>query len=256
MTIIGDITMKRTYALLLLPMLSGVLASSSVSAGIVEDCDKEITIGMSLEDLGIKISGCTAIIETSENAELIAAGYTNRAMAHASQMDGENAVADATQAIKLIPGDANYYQNRGSLYLYFLDQPELAIADYEKGLSLAPADPSMYYTRGQARSAPGQVDQALEDFDKAIELNPDYGEAYFERGVIQFTRDLHDKAIIDFTQSIRLDDNLAMSYARRAIQFDLLGRTDEAINDSRKVLEINPSIEQAKIRLKALGTEP
>jgi len=248
--------MKRIYALLLLPMLSGVLVSPPVWAGMLEDCEKEITATTTSEDILTKISGCTEIIETSENDELIAAGYTSRAMAYATKMDGENAVADATQAIELSPETADYYQNRGSFYLYFLDLPELAMADYEKGLSLAPADPSMYLTRGLARNALGQTDQALEDYDKAIELDPDYGAAYFERGVIKFTRELHDKAIIDFTQSIRLDHNLAMSYARRAIQFDLLGRTKEAISDYRKVLEIDPSIEQARDRLKALGTDP
>lgn len=232
------------------------LACPSAQADMLTDCDIKITASMTPEDLDIKLSGCTEIIETSDNEALIAAGYTNRALAYLARMDGENAVADQTKAIKLRPENANFFQNRGAAYLYYLRQPKMALADFERALILAPDDPAMHSARGSARNELGNSVDALVDFGKAIALDPDYGPPYFERGVIYFGRDLFDQAADEFTQSIRLNWKLDVSYFHRGIQFELLGRTSEAIDDYRKVLEINPAVEPAKVRLRALGVEP
>ena len=64
----------------------------------------------------------------------------------------------------------------------------------------------------------------------------------------------------DFKEALRwlddliaIDENFAKAYHDRAFVNEQLGRTNDAIGDDRKTLELEPKHEEAKNQLSALG---
>ncbi len=67
--------------------------------------------------------------------------FSDRAAFLLDRADWDGAMADATEAIRLNPDDANAYYNRAVARENKGDVDE-AIADYTRGRDLAPDDPS------------------------------------------------------------------------------------------------------------------
>ncbi len=254
-------------------LLMVFLAVSVATADMIDDCDKSLDPFTEsgelkddktlLENQNIKISGCTKVIETSKDNELVAAAHNNRGFAYLASQKAEEALADYDKAIQLAPGNGTYYKNRGTLYFHYLNQPEAALADYTQGISYAPEDASIYMARGVLHMNVGRGDDALEDFDKAIELNPDLPASYFNRATVYQQMRRYDLAIIDLTQCIRLEHQLVRSYAMRGLAHEMTGLRDKAVADYQSALEVRPLLvshdqvrEVARTRLKALGASP
>src|SRR6202011_3435491 len=81
------------------------------------------------------------------------------------------AISDHTEAIRLRPDVAAYYNNRGNDW-HDLKNDERAIADYDLSIKVDPSYATAYYNRGNARLASGDNDGAAADFEQAARLNP------------------------------------------------------------------------------------
>ena len=79
-------------------------------AGMVEDCSQT-------RDLDLMISGCSAMIRSGEYSGRILAGvYDNRGIAYKILGEYRRAIEDYDQALRLYPGDAIAYIERGKAY--------------------------------------------------------------------------------------------------------------------------------------------
>ena len=74
-----------------------------------------------------------------------------------------------TQAIKLAPGNAFLYYNRGNAYVQCVDY-QLACDDYTKAIELDPLMAEAWFNRGLVRMALKQQAEATSDLSKAGEL--------------------------------------------------------------------------------------
>ncbi|MGD0899157.1 MAG: tetratricopeptide repeat protein [Thermoguttaceae bacterium] len=119
---------------------------------------------------------------------------------HADFFDAAKRIADYTEAIRLNPGDAEAYHNRGGAYNDMGDYDK-AIADLTEAIRLDPRDARVYHDRGWANKANGDPDRAIADFAEAIRLDPKMFNAYSGRGLAYERKGDRDKAAADFAQA-------------------------------------------------------
>ena len=199
------------------------------------------------------------------------------------------AVAYLDRAIALAPNDAQLYNLRGIAWSK-MDQPDRAREDWRTAEGLAPKDPEMRLNRGADFLRQGKLDEAIEAlesalaldanhptvhsnlgtaferrgdleraiacYDRAIALVPDYAKAYSNRGFAQYRRGAYAEALQDCERAVALEPELAMAHVNRAHALAALGRTEDARNAYREVLELDadPAVEEEALRgLEQLG---
>jgi tetratricopeptide (TPR) repeat protein len=162
------------------------------------------------------ISGCTRIIWdifTTEQDHAIA--YINRSEAYFEKGDNDRAIADNSEAIRLIPENAPFYSYR--------------------------AKPSFYTHRAIIFWRKGDYDRAIADASEAIGRDRRIIPAYIARAGAYFGKKDFDRAATDLDEAIRLDPWSALAYSQRALVDEAKGDHDHAIADSAEASRLDPS---------------
>jgi tetratricopeptide (TPR) repeat protein len=107
-------------------------------------------------------------------------------------------------------------------------------ADLTHAIRIDPGDAKAYFERGLA--TPSGEEGELADLDRAIQLAPEVAEYRFGRGRVLRGRDELDRAIADFDEAIRLAPGLAWYHHERAEAFRArgdYGRSEEGLARAR-----------------------
>jgi len=161
----------------------------------------------------------------------------------------EEAIAEFTKAIQLSPKDAPIYDDRGWAYHKLNRFPE-AIEDFSKAIELAPKDYAGYSGRGVTLVAQNQNDAALVDLNKALELKPEDAQTLRFRAAAYRGLKQYELAIADYTAVLSKTDpnssdqaRLAAAdlFAKRGYIYNLALRYENAINDFKEALRLNPN---------------
>jgi tetratricopeptide (TPR) repeat protein len=139
--------------------------------------------------------------------------YFTSAAQKYQQGDYQGALEDYNRAIKIAPGSANAYYNRGLLKATKFADPQGALADYNSAIKLKPGYDAAYNNRGNLKVEQLKDYQgALADYNQAIKLKPRNADAYYNRGVLKYTL-LTDRAggIADMQQAVKLSQRQANS---------------------------------------------
>ncbi len=112
-----------------------------------------------------------------------------------------------------------------------------AIADLDEAIRLDPGDALAFGNRGIAWWAKKDYDQAIADYTEAIRLDPGRALAFNNCGIAWRDKKDYDKAIADYNEAIRLDPGDALAYYNRGASFLLTG-SEKAGDDERKCLEL------------------
>jgi len=145
----------------------------------------------------------------------------------------EQAVADFTKALELLPGTAEAYSGRGRA-LEKLKRYDQALADYSKLIEINPRSPAAYVSRGDIFLDMKRYDEALQDYSKAIELAPGNARAYLARCNVSEVKGLHDRAIADCSKALELSPNSDFGYFLRAQAYAAKGMKKEAAADNER----------------------
>lgn len=94
--------------------------------------------------------------------------------------------------------------------------------------------------RGMTRRAGYDFAGAIADFDRLVEYCPDYAEGYNQRAFVNFMRQDYEPALEDLNRALELSPAHIGALAGRAMTLMGLGRMDEAQNDLRVALGLNP----------------
>ncbi len=170
--------------------------------------------------------------------------------AYVNQLLGNfpSTLADYNQAIALNPKDALACNNRGTLKVQNLNDPQGALADLNQAISLKPDYAEAYYNRGTLKVQNLNDHQgALADFNQAITLSPKYAEAYVNRGILKKNQ-LNDPqgALADFNQAIVLNPKLPQVYYNRGgLKADQLNDPQGALADYNQAISLNPKFTSA-----------
>ena len=183
------------------------------------------------------LAAYTAAIEINPNNP---AAYINRSKAHDvliiriverdgkkyqsinPEKDFEKALDDLQKAIELDPNNYIAYNNRGYVYLMYVQDTEWS---WSTGKDIGYNPSELLY-------------KALADFNKAIELDPNYSSAYNNRGVVYHRQGKYRLAIKDFTKAIELNPNYAVVYENRSQTYWKLGDKQKSKADDKKAKQL------------------
>ena len=169
-----------------------------------------------------------------------AKAYNNRGLLKYYSGDGEGAIFDYNEAIRINPNYYEAYNNRGLSKYYSGDHPEGAISDYNEAIRINPNYVRAYARRGLAFQRLQKNEQANSNFKKAISLFPKTADDYLGRGVAKFYLGDNQGAITEFTEAIRINPNDYEAYFNRGYLKYPLGDKIGAVSDFDKAIRINP----------------
>jgi tetratricopeptide (TPR) repeat protein len=112
------------------------------------------------------------------------------------------------------PLTAREWFDQGFLLLYTTDDIPGAIRAFAMAIRLDPGYARAYLNRGMAYERIGNLQQAVEDFDRAIDLEPGEGKIYYIRGEAHRRLGMAKEAL----QDLRTAANLGYRSARETLR--------------------------------------
>ena len=167
------------------------------------------------------------------------------ALQHESEGRLELALKTLAEGIEKFPNSAELYAVRASLRLQ-MQQISAALSDLEKAVTLAPDDAMIRVNRAQAYRSFGRFDEAMKDLDVAVEQDPNLLPARFNRGALLYAGGEFDKALLDFDQCIAIDPHAPAPYFNRGSTYWELSRSEDAMSDMERFLELSDNEEWNK----------
>jgi tetratricopeptide (TPR) repeat protein len=208
-------------------------------------------------DTAKSVAGCGVLIERGGLSDpQLGEAYSRRAMALRFRNQIDNALADITKALELIPNNTMAYTTRGSIQAARRDY-ESALKDYSRALELSQTNTTALAFRGNLLVQTGKIDQAISDYDRAIALSPNYAEPYFGRGEAHRMRGELDLALADLNRAVAINPNRTNYLAARGDVFNAKGELDRALADYDRALTIAPNDKflQERRRVAAVARE-
>jgi tetratricopeptide (TPR) repeat protein len=179
--------------------------------------------------------------------------YLNRAGIYENQKDYDKAIADYGSVIAADPKNELAYRLRASAYYYDKADMTLALADINEALRIAPKSVQSLTLRGQIYIRQKSIEDAMTDLTAAIRIDPDYGLAWFYRANAHYIRGRLDESLSDFARALEIrPDDYSANYNRGQI-YKTQKKFDLAIIEFNKIPATEPSYQQARTELDAIG---
>jgi tetratricopeptide (TPR) repeat protein len=107
---------------------------------------------------------------------------------------------------------------------------------FTKAIELNPRLAPAYEERGLNYYFQGKYNEVIEDFTNYIRLVPNKADAYKMLGIAYLKINNHEKAIVNFDRTLELEPEIKGVLGYRAEAFRMMGRLDEAIDDSSRAI--------------------
>jgi tetratricopeptide (TPR) repeat protein len=167
--------------------------------------------------------------------------------------DLEAAQTEFEQAIQLAPNFTIAMNSLGML-LMREHRPTEAMQQYRQAIELDPIYAEARVNYGDALLSQGDQDGALAQYSEAAARRPDNVEAQFKLANRLLTEDKRpDLAIPHFIAAVYADPNRADVRTNLAVALIEVGRYDEARDQCREALRIDPNLPQAREVWSRLG---
>lgn len=149
----------------------------------------------------------------------------------------EKAIARASRNLKKNPDDHWQMMLRGMAYKD-LKEYKKALDDYNRGIELDPEDAYYHFNRGDLYLSLSKYRAALIDFDIAVKFEPE-DVLYLDcRATALIELGKYDAALKDVSKSISIDKNDTLAYMVRERIYRIIGETEKAEADARKINEL------------------
>jgi tetratricopeptide (TPR) repeat protein len=165
----------------------------------------------------------------------------------------DDALADLQECVRLDPGSAEALYNRGNV-LALLERREEALVSYAEAVRLKPDHAEAFHNRGAVLQMLGRYADAVEAYTETLRLKPDHAEAFFNRGNSLALQGRNDEALPDYAEAICLKPGHAGAFNNRGLALQDLGRFDEALAGYSEAIRLRPgfpgaSVNRARLRL-------
>ena len=144
-------------------------ASTSAHAQPSPEWQRCSSPGTDYDDI---IETCTLIIRAgNETASNLSIAYNNRGNAFLNKKDGETAIRDFDEAIRIDRRNAQGWTNRGEAYQR-KGNFDKAISDHTEAIRIDAKHPDAWFNRGIAHHNKGDNARAIADYRQALKVNP------------------------------------------------------------------------------------
>ena len=130
-----------------------------------------------------------------------------------------------------------------------------AIQSYTEAIRLSPSA-EVYNDRGIAYFDKQSWELAIDDYTEAIKLDPKFGEALNNRAWTLLKVGRTNAALMDANKAVELLPDKAYAWDTRGHIAEALNNRTQAISDYRKALQLDPQSDGAREALKTLGAQP
>lgn len=166
----------------------------------------------------------------------------------------ETALCELQKIDEMLPG--KYYVKffTGQTYLS-LNNPVSALPYFREALKLGPPEqdmPSIFSYMGICYKEMGEYRQALEALKEGEKYDRERTDIYNLMGFCHFKLKEHDLAIDNFMKAVKINPGSAIDYANMASNYRDMGEKEKAVYYYKVALDLDPSIEFAKINLSKL----
>ncbi len=151
---------------------------------------------------------------------------------------------------------ANYYNNQGFLYGYFVEDDDLdfdpvekELEMYELALEILPTFHRARNNLGVALKRRGRIEEAIEQYKMAIENDPDFADAHSNLGAAYYALGRNEDAVREFQLATKHAGSNAYFFHHLGIVRYQLKQYDEAIKQFKKALSKEPSLAEARFFL-------
>jgi tetratricopeptide (TPR) repeat protein len=204
-----------------------------------------------------EIAGRTNAIQSGKySGKDLSWAYHNRGSAHYGKGDFDRSIADYSEAVRLDPKSASFYNKSASVYYNgrgatYSDKGDYdrAIADYSEAIRFDPKFIPAYTNRGDAYSTKGDYERAIAAYSEAINVDPKSVIAYLHRGLAYFDKGDDDRAIADSTEAIKRDGKSVFAYQVRGIVYLYANSLAQAQADFKQATELSPKYAYAALWL-------
>ncbi|MEO8710924.1 MAG: tetratricopeptide repeat protein [Parafilimonas sp.] len=100
-----------------------------------------------------------------------------------------------------------------------------------------------------------KTNEAIKYFDECIANSYTYMEAYIEKGLAYFDAGQYDKALVVFQFAATVNNLYADAYYYQARCYEMMNKKDSAVLRFKQSLQLDPTIDEARVHLKKLGAE-
>lgn len=185
--------------------LTTLLIPLQAKADDAEACDKQ-----SGDEA---IAACTRAIESGSGKREL--HFLNRSVEYRRKGNLDQAIADATEALRLDPNLVVALANRSSFYR---DKGDLdrALVDLDRAIELAPTAAKLYFVRGDIYTAKNDRGRGIADFSAALRLDPRNAGGFQLRGDAYVATGDFARAVADYDEALRIDPSLGEIYFQRA----------------------------------------
>jgi len=154
----------------------------------------------------------------------------------------QDAIASFKEAIRINPDSANAHHNLGYTYNE-LGQHQDAIASFKEAIRIKPDDTDTYLNLGHIYLGQGKINTALTILEKADQIAPNNLHTLASLGMVYWELDKPQEALKVLGQALDSNpespEDLGWVFSNLAEVYERLGKYDDAIEASKKALEID-----------------
>lgn len=132
-----------------------------------------------------------------------------------------------------------------------LGRKDEAMVELRKAIELNPRLADAHYGLGALLQEQGKVDEALEHYRTALEINPDLNDLYAPTATLLARQGELGEAVRHYQEAVRRRPTPSACF-NLALTLERMGRIEEARRQYERALALDPGLEPARQRLRAL----
>jgi len=161
--------------------------------------------------------------------------------AQTHRLDGnfDDAIADITKFLELVPGDDVAMEQRLNVF-YEAERFDEAIADAKSLIEMHPDDPGKMEQLASLLFLVSRYDEAVTQTDATIEKFPDSLDSYRIRGNCLYQQDRYDEALESFGHVLKSDPHDTAALTTCAQIFAIRNQYEQSAGEYEKLAEAQP----------------